>query len=53
MDAMSIYKDLSKAPCHHCADRAEGCHCTCNKYALYQATVSQERSKRFEKFNPA
>ena len=34
------------APCHHCPDRAPGCHSVCEKYRAYRAEMDAAHEKR-------
>lgn len=32
------------APCHHCPDRAPGCHSVCEKYRAYRAELDERNA---------
>lgn len=37
------------APCHHCPDRAPGCHSVCEKYRAYRAEMDAARGDKIRR----
>lgn len=43
-------KANNNTPCHHCTERHEGCHGTCERYKEFRAKLDAENNERIEQF---